>query len=70
MTAPDDAAAVWRDRTLAALASLADRSTEPPDELAVVEEVALHFADRFAPADRERAVSRVRPYWRVLPQAT
>ena len=63
MTAPDDTAAVWRDRTLATLASLADRSTVPPDELAVVEEVALHFADRFAPADREYAVRSTTPRW-------
>ena len=33
-----------------------DLAADPPTELAVVEEVALHFADRFAPADRDYAV--------------
>ena len=60
MTGPDEAAAVWRDRTLVALDGLV---ADPPTELAVVEEVALHFADRFAPADRNYAVKSTSPRW-------
>jgi subtilisin family serine protease len=60
MTDPD-ASTVWADRTLVALAGLpADPS---PTELAVVEEVAILFADRFAPADRAYPVTGDSPRW-------
>ena len=60
MTGADEAESVWRDRTLVALHDL---RTDPPTELAVVEEVALHFADGFAPADRDYAVRSTSPRW-------
>jgi subtilisin family serine protease len=58
MTAPQQ---VWRDRTLVALADL------PPDpplpEAALIEQVAIGFADRFLPGDREYALAAANPRW-------
>jgi subtilisin family serine protease len=59
MTAPD--ATVWRDRTLVALAGLP--AEPPPTETALLEEVAVRFADRFVPTDREYAVTDDSPRW-------
>jgi serine protease AprX len=52
-------AAVWRARTLVALADLPG----PADEVAVVEAVALRFADLFAPADRDYPLRSETPRW-------
>jgi serine protease AprX len=61
MTDPGEAPTVWRDRTLVALAGL---PADPlPSETAVVEEVAILFADRFAPADRGYAATADSPRW-------
>ena len=51
---------VWSDRTLVALANLpAGSDLSVPD---VLEEVAIQFADRFAPADRDYGGSD-KPRW-------
>jgi serine protease AprX len=52
---------LWTDRTLVALANLSDR----PDLsiLDVLEEVAVRFAHRFAPADRDYAGASEKPRW-------
>ena len=57
----DPEATLWRDRTLVALADLP--TDPPPTEAALVEEVALHYAERFAPADRAYAVTAEVPRW-------
>jgi hypothetical protein len=60
MTTPAEAK-VWRDRTLAALAELPP--DPPPEEAALIERVAVRFADRFLPTDREYALTAQHPRW-------
>jgi hypothetical protein len=66
VTVSADAANVWHDRTLAALAALARvRRTQTADD--VVVEVAVQFADRFGPQDRAYAGGI--PAWHVAVHA-
>jgi subtilisin family serine protease len=58
VTAPDQ---VWQDRTLVAVARMPGGTAGDVERVAV--EVALRFADRFAPADREFAGLSDRPRW-------
>jgi serine protease AprX len=74
MTAPT-AEKVWRDRALVALADLpADAPPAGPSaeavrfdaartEAALIEQVAVRFADRFSPGDREYALTAGHPRW-------
>ena len=74
MTTPA-AEKVWRDRTLVALADLppdappAGPSAEaaqfdaPRTEAALIEQVAVRFADRFRPGDREYPLTAGHPRW-------
>jgi hypothetical protein len=54
-------ATTWTDRTLVALANLP--TDPPPSDDALVEEVAVLFADRFESADRSYAATGDRPRW-------
>ena len=55
---------VWSDRTLAAAAALtARRPSIEMRELDVITEVAVMFADRFDPADRDYPVTVDSPRW-------
>ena len=60
-----DPATVWADRTLAAVAALAAQRPVAVEitELDVITEVAVLFADRFEPADRDYPVSANSPRW-------
>ena len=72
---------VWRDRTLAALADLpADLPPAGPSieaaqfdaartEAALIEQVAVRFADRFRPGDREYPLTADHPRWHDLVRA-
>ena len=63
--APDPA--VWRNRTLAALADLP--ADPPPTDDTVTEQVAVAFADRFDAPDRTYALGSTRPRWHVHVEA-
>ncbi len=55
---------VWSDRTLAAASALtARRPSIEMRELDVITEVAVMFADRFDPADRDYPVTDDSPRW-------
>src|SRR4051794_7710428 len=51
---------LWADRTLVALAGRTDGDVTVED---VTEEVAILFADRFAPEDRDYPGTSARPLW-------
>lgn len=52
---------MWEDRVLVAVAGMADRGAVPL--LVLTEEVAIRFAHRFAPTDRDYDPATSRPQW-------
>jgi subtilisin family serine protease len=54
---------IWAHRTLAALADLTPHVEAEVTDMALLEQVAIRFADRFAPSDRAYAAKADRPRW-------
>jgi serine protease AprX len=54
---------IWVHRTLAALGDLTADTAAPVTDIALIEQVAIRFADRFGPADRAYAADADHPRW-------